>query len=177
MIKHLAHILFHPKIGPDMYFTHWLLFFEPFRSWYQKRMLGFIGEGSEIRPYAVIIGSKNVYIGSNVIVPEGTVIVALPGDKDSQVIVGDNVLLGPRVAIYATTHKFDDISMPVKNQGNSSGKTVIKSGSWIGINSVILSGVTVGVNSVVGANSVVTRDVPDFCVYAGSPAKFIRKLN
>ncbi|MCD0473659.1 acyltransferase [Flavobacterium sp. EDS] len=177
MIKHLKFILFYPKIGPDMYLTHWLLFFKTSRLWFQKRKMGKIGENSEIRPYCTIIGTKNVMIGNNVIIPNGTTLGNLPGDKGSIIYIEDNVLLGPNVAIYSSTHNFQDVNKPIKNQGYNVASTRLKSGCWIGINSVILPGVTIGKNSVVAANSVVNKDVPDFTVVGGCPAKIIKRID
>jgi len=177
MFKHLKFILFYPKIGPDMYLTHWLLFFKTSRLWFQKRKIGQIGENSEIRPYCTIIGTKNVIIGNNVIIPNGTTLGSLPGNKDSIIYIEDDVLLGPNVAIYSSTHNFKDVNKPIKNQGYNVAITTLKSGCWIGINSVILPGVTIGKNSVVAANSVVNKDVPDFTVVGGCPAKIIKKID
>lgn len=176
MFNHLKFILCYPKIGPDMYLTHWLLFFKPFRLWFQKRKIKQIGENSEIRPYATILGTGNVYIGKNVIIPGGTNICTYPGDENSKIIIEDDVLLGPNVAIYSSTHQYQDISMPIKDQGYKVAATTLKKGCWIGINSVIMPGVTIGQNSVVGSNSFVNKDVPDFTVVAGCPAKVIKKL-
>jgi len=177
MLKHLKFILFYPKIGPDMYLTHWLLFFKPFRIWFQKIKIKNIGNNSEIRPYCTIIGTDNVIIGKNVIIPNGTTLGCLPGNKNSIIYIEDDVLLGPNVAIYSSTHNFTDTSKPIKDQGYNIAITRLKSGCWIGINSVILPGVTIGKNSVVAANSVVNKDVPDFAIVAGAPAKIIRNLN
>jgi acetyltransferase-like isoleucine patch superfamily enzyme len=177
MFKHLKFILFYPKIGPDMYLTHWLLFFKPFRMWFQKRKIKNIGKTSEIRPYSTILGTNNIWIGENVIIPGGTILSSYPDHADSKIIIEDHVLFGPNVAVYSSTHQFQNIQMPIKDQGYTHGITTLKRGCWIGINSVILPGITIGKNSVIGANSVVTTDVPDFAVYAGSPAKLIRYLN
>ena len=56
------------------------------------------------------------------------------------------------------------------------GNVLIKKGCWIGRNVCILPGVTIGKGSVVGSNSVVTKDVGDFMVFAGNPAKFIKNV-
>jgi acetyltransferase-like isoleucine patch superfamily enzyme len=56
------------------------------------------------------------------------------------------------------------------------GKVVIKDKAWIGFNSIILKGVTVGEGAIIGAGSVVTKDVPDWTIVAGNPAKIIRKI-
>lgn len=174
--KHIKHIATFPKIGPDMYFTHWLLFFKPFRIWFQKRKLAKIGEGSEIRPYCIIDGTKNVYIGKNVIIPEGTRLICDAADPDSKIIIEDSVLFGPNVAIYCSTHEFRDITQPIKDQPFINKTTIIKSGAWLGINTVIMPGITVGRNAVIGSNSFVNKDVPDYTVVAGCPAKIIRTL-
>ena len=56
------------------------------------------------------------------------------------------------------------------------GKIVIKDKAWIGFNSIILKGVTIGEGAIVGAGSVVTKDVPDWTIVAGNPAKIIRDI-
>lgn len=177
MIKHLKFILFFPKIGPDMYLTHWLLFFKPTRIWFQRKKIPGISKTADVRPYSNILGTNNVKIGERVIIPPGTLLSNLPSDKKSRIVIEDDVLLGPNVSIYSSTHNFDDITKPVKEQGYNVSGVLLKKGCWVGVNSVILPGVTIGQNSVIGANSVVTKDIPDFSIAVGSPAKVIRNLN
>lgn len=176
MFSHLKFILFYPKIGPDMYLTHWLLFYKPFRLFFQKRKIGKIGNNSEIRPYCTIIGTEQIEIGNNVIIPGETFLVADPDDKSARIIIEDDVLFGPRVAVYCSTHKFSDPTIPIKNQGASGKTTIIKSGAWLGVNSVILPGVTIGKNAVIGANSVVNKNIPDYAVAVGAPARVIKYI-
>lgn len=176
MIKHLKFILFYPKIGPDMYLTHWLLFFKPLRLWFQKIKVQEIGDDSEIRPYCNILGTRNIYIGKRVIVPNGTVLSSEPGNKEAKITIEDDVLFGPNVAVYSSSHNYKDIKTAIKNQGYWSAPVTIKKGAWLGINSVILPGVTIGENAVVGANSIVKNDVPNYTVVAGSPAVVIKDL-
>lgn len=57
------------------------------------------------------------------------------------------------------------------------GGIIIDSGSWIGANSIILPGVRIGKNSVIGANSIVSSDIPDYCVAVGIPAKVIKRFD
>ena len=161
MFKHLKYILTFPKIGPDMYLTHWLLYFKPFRLWFQAKKLHTIGRNSEVRPFATILGTDNVRIGNNVIIPPGTLLSTHPSKKEYLIIIEDDVLFGPNVAVYCSTHNFTDTTKPIKDQGYKAATTTLKKGCWLGINSVILPGITVGKNSIVGANSVVTKDVPD----------------
>lgn len=174
--KHLKYVATFPKIGPDMYFTHWLLFFKPFRIWFQKKKLGAIGTNSEVRPYSIIDGTKNVFIGKNVIIADGVRLIADACDLSAKIIIEDSVLFAPNVAVYCTTHTFNDITKAVKDQPLVNKTTTIKSGAWIGINSIIMPGVTIGKNSVVGANSLVNKDVPDHTVVAGCPARKIKTI-
>ena len=160
-----------------MYLTHWLLFFKPFRIMFCRHKLKNIGKNSEVRPYAVIDGTNNVSIGDNVIIPGGVGLISDYSDAAAQIIIEDDVLFGPNAFVYSTTHNFSDPSVPIKYQGYRNSPTRIRKGAWIGIGAIIMPGVTVGVNSVVGANSVVTKDVPDFSVVAGAPARVIRTLN
>jgi acetyltransferase-like isoleucine patch superfamily enzyme len=176
MIKHIKFILFYPKIGPDMYLTHWLLFFKPTRIWFQRKKIPGISKTSEIRPYSTILGTHNVKIGERVIIPSGTLLSNLPNDPNSRIVLEDDVLLGTNVSIYSSTHNFEDITKPIKEQGYKVSRVLLKSGCWIGVNAVILPGVTIGKNAVIGANSVVTKDVPDYAIAVGSPAKVIRNL-
>jgi acetyltransferase-like isoleucine patch superfamily enzyme len=59
----------------------------------------------------------------------------------------------------------------------NSKKIVIKDSAWIGFNSIILKGVTIGYGAIVGCGSVVTKDVPNYCLVAGNPARFIKRLD
>ncbi|SDJ42368.1 Hexapeptide repeat of succinyl-transferase [Frankineae bacterium MT45] len=91
--------------------------------------------------------------------------------------IGDHTLIGNGCLITDSAHRNDDTEVPMPWQGYASkGPTRIGDNTWIGVNSVITSGVTVGRRCAIGANSVVTRDIPDFSVAVGSPAKVIRSL-
>ena len=93
-----------------------------------------------------------------------------------KVIIEDDVMFAPNVFISDCTHGYTNAEVPYKYQGLVDIKPVIiKRGSWIGKNAVILPGVTIGELTIIGANSVVTRNVPDRCIAAGSPAKVIKK--
>ena len=88
--------------------------------------------------------------------------------------VGDNVMISPRVSIYSENHNFDDIHLPMIEQGVTRSFVKIEDDCWIAANSIILAGVTVGKGAVVAAGSVVTKDVPPFSVVAGNPAKVVK---
>lgn len=94
------------------------------------------------------------------------------------VIIGTDVLIASRVYISDHDHDFENPDVPsIHSKRLISKPVVIEDGVWIGEGAVILKGVTVGKRSVIGANAVVTKDVPAFTIVGGVPAKVIRKLN
>ncbi len=88
--------------------------------------------------------------------------------------IGNKVMLGPRVSLYAENHVFDRADLDIKDQGVERSFIVIEDDCWIGASSIILAGVTVGRGSVIAAGSVVTKNVPAYSIVAGVPAKVIR---
>lgn len=95
----------------------------------------------------------------------------------SSVSIGTYVGLGANVCIYDTDfHPVDPFERRYEEYKTKSSPIIIEDYAWIGGNSIILKGVRIGKGSVVGAGSVVTKDVPDFEIHAGNPAKFIRKI-
>ena len=89
--------------------------------------------------------------------------------------IGKNVMMGPEVIILTNSHRFDSLEKPMIQQGSLPLKKVtISDDVWIGTRAIILPGVTIGKGVIVGAGAVVTKDVPDYAIVAGNPAKIIR---
>lgn len=88
--------------------------------------------------------------------------------------IGDNSLIGSGVHILSGSmqHNFDDLDSPIQQQGGSYEKVVIGEDSWIGNGSLVMA--NIGKKCIIGAGSVVTRDVEDYSILAGNPAKLIR---
>lgn len=92
----------------------------------------------------------------------------------AKVIIGDNCQLAPNVAIYTAGHP---VHPDTRNTAYEYGiEVTIGDNVWIGGNTVICPGVHIGSNTVIGAGSVVTKDIPDWCVAAGNPCKVIRAI-
>jgi acetyltransferase-like isoleucine patch superfamily enzyme len=90
------------------------------------------------------------------------------------VTIGDRVLFGPGVSIFAATHETDVTS---RRKGVEYAKEVtIGNDCWIGGSTVIMPGVTIGNGCTIGAGSVVTKDIPPFSVAIGSPARVVKKV-
>ncbi len=90
------------------------------------------------------------------------------------VTIGNDVMLGPGVRVFAENHEFSGALEPIKSQGVRRAACVIEDDCWIGAGSTITAGVRIGHGTVIGAGSVVTKDIPPKVVAAGSPAEVIR---
>ena len=94
---------------------------------------------------------------------------------DTDIYIGNNVLIGPNVTIDAGTHPIHPELRRKVAQFNLS--VVIENNVWIGAGVIILPGVRIGKNSVIGAGSVVTKDIPSNVVALGSPCRVVREIN
>jgi lipopolysaccharide O-acetyltransferase len=122
---------------------------------------------------------KILKIGKNVQINDFIHITAT-----ESVIIGDNVLIASKVYISDTSHgsyKGDDSdsdpSIAPQKRSLVSLPVFIGENVWIGESVSILPGVKIGRASIIGANSVVTKDIPDYCIAVGNPAKVIKKYN
>jgi len=113
-----------------------------------------------------------LYIGSGTSVTGGCVISAV-----RHVVLEQGVLLARNVYISDHAHRYGDREQPILSQGvDKIAPVLIRRGAWLGQNVVVCPGVTIGKGAVIGANSVVNRDVPDWCVAAGAPARVLREI-
>jgi acetyltransferase-like isoleucine patch superfamily enzyme len=97
----------------------------------------------------------------------------------NRIIIGKFVLIAPNVFIADTHHEYRGLGMPIMHQGITTHNDQVTIGdeTWVGINAVIMGSVTIGKHCVIGANSVVNRDIPDYCVAVGNPSKIIKTLD
>lgn len=113
-----------------------------------------------------------VTIGDRCLIGRGSGIVG-----HFSISIGNDVWTGHHVYITDQNHGYEDITIPISKQSQPERAVSIGDGSWLGHGSVVLPGVTIGRHVVIGANSVVTKDVPDFSVAVGVPAKVIRRFD
>ena len=92
------------------------------------------------------------------------------GDID----IGDNTLIANQVEIIGGDHTFEDVTVPMRFQGRSPSRIVIGEDVWIGTHAIIVGGVTIGNGAVIGAGAVVNRDIPEYAIAAGVPARVVR---
>jgi acetyltransferase-like isoleucine patch superfamily enzyme len=96
----------------------------------------------------------------------------------NSLIIEENVLITEGVLITDTIHGYENINVPiVKQRMYNRGPIVIKSGAWIGNGARLVGSLTVGKNSVVGANCYLDKDVPDYCIVGGIPARIIKRYD
>lgn len=118
-----------------------------------------IGNSVMIRPssyYGVEVG-EGIKIGNNSSIgPMGYVGCA------GFIEIGNNVMIGPRVSLFAENHIFKDINISIKEQGVNRRGIKIEDNCWIGSGVIILDGVTIGTGSIIGAGTIVTKDIPAY---------------
>lgn len=159
---------------------------------YDRTELRFCGVDVVIEDGVLIFHPENISLGNKVYVGHHTM---LKGYYKGEMTVGDGswigqscffhsagniyigkaVGIGPFVKILTSVHQELDVDLPVLHQPLDFAPVVIHDGADIGIGSIILPGVTIGEGAIIGAGAVVTSDVSAYSVFAGVPAKFLRK--
>ena len=130
-----------------------------------------IGQRAEIMPFSMIVSLDNgkIEIGSG-----STVSMFSRIGSVGYIKIGKDVEMGPNCFIADFNHEYRDISKPIKSQGynfkaqvNNIPNINIGDGCWLGTHVVIAGSINIGKHCVIGANSVVTKDIPDYCVAVG----------
>ncbi len=113
-------------------------------------------------PFDLCIGD-NSGVGMHSIIGSGTVI-------------GRDVMMGPECYVFTRNHAFNNIDIPMIQQGFQEVKPVkIEDDVWIGARVIILPGVIIGKGSIIGAGAVVTKSIPAYSIAAGNPARVVKK--
>ncbi len=166
------------------------------------RRFGYFGPGSVICfPATAIVNERYIHIGAGTMIgPNATLSAGMvPGQEmpnDPVVRIGDRCLIGRGSGIvghcaidigddvwtghfvYVTdqNHGYEDTERPISQQTQPEGPVAIGAGSWLGHGTVVLPGARIGRHVAVAAGSVVTGELPDFCVAAGAPAHPLRRF-
>jgi acetyltransferase-like isoleucine patch superfamily enzyme len=91
------------------------------------------------------------------------------------ITIGQDCLIAPHVGIFASSHVFTDPTRNIREQGQSYKGIVIEDNCWLGSGVKVLDGVTIGEGSIIGANAVVTKDIPAYSIATGIPARIVRR--
>lgn len=117
---------------------------------------------------------RGVHFGDGLTIGFGSGIGA-NSNIPSDVVIGDHVMMGQDVLMFTTNHETSRLDIPMGQQGFTKSKTIIIGNDvWIGARVIILPGVHIGNGAVVGAGAVVTKDIPDYEVWGGNPAHFLK---
>lgn len=128
------------------------------------------GKDFQVTNDAILKGLENISIGQHVFIGNHTIFFG-----SGETIVGDNVMFGPHVVVVSGNHKFESDSY--KRGKGSVGIIRIEEGSWVGANCTIIAGAFLPKYSILGANSFLSRSYSEQrCIYAGNPAKLIKKI-
>lgn len=111
-----------------------------------------------------------VSIGDRCLIGKGSGIVG-----HFNIEIGNDVWTGHHVYITDQNHGYEDVTRPISRQSQPERSVRIGNGSWLGHGSIVLPGVTIGDHVVIGANSVVTHDIPARSVAVGAPARVVRQ--
>lgn len=120
-----------------------------------------------IEPHFFCDYGSNIFLGERFYANHNCVILDC-----AQVRIGDRVMFGPNVQIYATTHPLDPVERATGKEFCAA--VTIGDDVWIGGGAIILAGVTIGNGAVIGAGSLVTKDIPAGVVAVGNPCKIIK---
>lgn len=145
------------------------------------------GDGCYVAPGAVIVGDPGAslrmgmrcsiaaasYITGRITMGDDCTINPYAVVRDV-VVLGNGVRIGAHASLIGQNHGFARTDIPVWRQPNTSKGIVVGDDVWIGANAVVLDGVRIGSHVIVGGGAVVTRDVPDYAIVGGNPARAIR---
>lgn len=135
-----------------------------------SQLLGKMGDNCYIEPPFRCEYGINITIGNNFYANFDCLFLDV-----NKIIIGNNVMLGPRVCLYTASHPID---AEIRNLQLEYAKPITMGNDvWIGGSAIINPGVTIGNNVVIGSGSVVTKDIPSGVIAAGNPCKVIKKIN
>ena len=138
------------------------------RNWCARKLFKKHGKGIVIKSMAYFGTGENIEIGDYSQ-------LGINCKVEEDFVLGRHVLMGPDVIICSSSHEYKDPDIPVMLQGAKAKRAVVIGDDvWIGTRAIIMPGVNVGNHVIIGANSVVTKDIPDYAVVGGSPARIIK---
>ncbi len=135
-----------------------------------NKLLANMGENCYIEPPLHANWGCHTHLGNNVYANFNLTLV-----DDTDIYIGDSVMLGPNVVLATAGHPVDPELRRLVYQFNQ--PIHIGNNVWLGAGVIVLPGVTIGDNSVVGAGSVVTKDIPANVVAVGNPCRILREIN
>lgn len=134
-----------------------------------------VGKNSKVHATVILRQAHNIIIGDNCLINHNNVLQA--GHGSAKIKIGNYVHTGANVMMIAFNHGFYTREIPTIKQDYIDASIVIEDDVWIGGGSTILAGVHVGKGAIIAAGAVVNKDVPEFAIVGGVPAKIIKYRN
>ena len=142
---------------------------EKIRYWMVKNFVEYCGINVNIEKGAGFC--PELHIGDNSGIGQDCKLIG-------RIVIGKDVMMGPNCIMRTYSHAHNRINIPMNQQGFEAERVMyIGDDVWIGTNVIILPGVSVGSHCIIGAGAIVTKDVPDYAIVGGNPAKIIRMRN
>lgn len=135
-----------------------------------KRIFKRAGKNINIEHGAFFASGRDIEIGDN----SG---IGLNCRVNGPLKIGNDVMMGPDVMIFTQNHKYDRLDIPMRLQTDPKKLVVIEDDVWLAARVIVLPGVTIHKGAIVGAGAVVTKDVPEYAVVGGNPARIIKYRN
>lgn len=143
----------------------------PIRRLLAQKIFAHCGDGVIFHHNVLFSNGANISVGDHSLINRYVML-----DDRGPITIGSFVMVAAGVTIETHTHPFEDFTLPIAYSGRNQLPVSIGDNSVIGYNAVLMAGVTLGYRTIVGANSVVTKDVPDFTVVGGVPAQPIKHI-
>lgn len=134
-----------------------------------------IGKTSNVHATVILRQARNIEIGEHCLINHNNVLQA--GKGKGKIVIGNYVHTGANVMMFAYNHGFYTREVPSKEQDYFDNTIIIDDDVWIGAGSIILPGVHIGKGAVIAAGAVVNKDVMDYAVVGGIPAKVLKIRN
>lgn len=131
-----------------------------------------VGKSSNVHATVILRQAHNIEIGEHCLINHNNVLQA--GKGEGKIIIGNYVHTGANVMMFAYNHGFYTKEIPSKDQDYFDATITIDDDVWIGAGSVILPGVHIGKGVVIAAGAVVNKDVPEYAIVGGIPAKVLK---
>lgn len=139
------------------------------RARFYSLVMKSVWKNFQIGTWAFIMSPQNITMWDNVWINRNITIAA-----QGWVEIGNNVQIAWNVSVISQNHAFSRLDVPIMEQGYEKSAVKISDDVWIACNATILPGVTIGRWAIVGAGAVVTKDVPDYAIVGGVPAKVLK---
>lgn len=145
------------------------------RSFFKKIIYSLMLRSNLVKHNVTLANKPRVSRKNRLVFDGEDVYIGFDCHVGADVVIKNKVLIASNVSFVGGDHRFDIVGKYMKDSGRDvSNKIIIEDDVWVGHGVIVMHGITLGEGSIVAAGSLVTKDVPPYTIYGGSPAKKIR---